>query len=184
MCLCSFYHSIVLRGAFSLSTLRVRCFDYRYVPCKYNKSINQIVIYQFFNLSWDYTLWSNMFWRYQINIFSSTFPLNDYSSYKVHQWIDPFFSMFIEANIWIFSKWNWLIFKQTWPWRDKGIYSIHRNMLSITETFVVMHFDVSPFIIWKYCKWFNAALDIRALQVERSWIPKCNYHKRIIARML
>ena len=60
VCLCSFNHSIVLRRAFSLSTLRVRCFDYRYVPCKYNKSINQIVIYRFFNLTWDFTRYSNM----------------------------------------------------------------------------------------------------------------------------
>ena len=73
VCLCSFNHSIVLRRAFSLSTLRVRCFDYRYVPCKYNKSINQIVIYRFSNFTWDFTRYSNMFWKYDINIFFRTF---------------------------------------------------------------------------------------------------------------
>ena len=76
VCLCSFNHSIVLRRAFSLSTLRVRCFDYRYVPCKYNKSINQIVIYRFSNLTWDFTRWCNMFWSYHINIFLRIFPIN------------------------------------------------------------------------------------------------------------
>ena len=151
VCLCSFNHSIVLRRAFSLSTLRVRCFDYRYVPCKYNKSINQIVIYRFSNLTWDFTRWCNMFWSYHINIFLRIFPIN--IAIKFINKSIPY-SMLIEANVWICFKWNWLIFKQTWPWWDKGIYSIHRNMLSITEKFVVMHFDVSPFVIWKYCKWF------------------------------
>ena len=158
VCLCSFNHSIVLRRAFSLSTLRVRCFDYRYVPCKYNKSINQIEIHRFPNLTWAVTCYSYMFWRYHIIILLRIFLISK-TNIQAINFINKSipFSMYIEANVWIFSKWNWLIFKQTWPWWYKGIYSIHKNMLSITEKYVVMHFDVSQLFIWKYCKWFNAA---------------------------